>query len=62
MAEYLPIIFGSCNSIRFEKGMCLGNGSENFRMGRHTYSFLIIYFFLEKSIILSILKMHKIIF
>ena len=44
-----------------------GNGSENFRLGMHTYLFLII-IFLEKNISLGILKgempfkMHKIIF
>ena len=32
------------------KNKCvLGNGSENFRKGRHTYIFLIIMFFLEKN-------------
>ena len=36
--------------------MCVsGNRSENFRLGRHTYHFLIL-FFLEKKIILCILK------
>ena len=41
------------------KNKCVsGNGSENFRQGRH------MYFFLEKNIILCIspFKMHKIIF
>ena len=51
-----------------KKNKCVsGNGSENFRQGMHTYFFLTI-FFLEKNIILCILKgispfkMHKIIF
>ena len=51
-----------------KKNKCIsGNGSENFRLGRHT-CFFYIFFFLEKNIILCILKgilpfkMHKIIF
>ena len=50
------------------KNKCVwGNRSENFSQGRHTYFFLII-FFLDKNVILCILKgvlpfkMHKIIF
>ena len=52
-----------------KKNICVsGNWSENFRLGRHTYFFKIIFLFRKKNKILCILKgmspfkMHKIIF
>ena len=40
--------------------MCSGNGSENFKSGRHTYFFLEFFLRIFKGI--SPFKMHQIIF
>ena len=50
---------------QIKKYVCFGNGSKNFRQGRHTYFFLIIFIFgeknyaLRKAFILPF-KMHKV--